>query len=148
MENFSIVGYTGAFTSYKSIRRQHFTSTSPLHLQYFQVTHILVLSEPKINYNLKCVCNNYTPCIYRTVFMQVALHFSQVIKLLKIYVAKRERTQENTHKISFYIFREQENLLHFKTCYIISVLLFTTCRFFHNFIFFFCSNNIHVFQKP
>jgi len=48
--------------------------------------------------------------------------------------------KEITPSNSFYIFMQQGNLLHFKTCYITSVLLPTKCCWFHNFIFF-CSNN-------
>jgi len=47
---------------------------------------------------------------------------------------------ENTPRNTFHVFREQGKLLHFKTCWIISVLFSTKCCLFCNFIFFTANN--------
>jgi hypothetical protein len=43
--------------------------------------------------------------------------------------------EENTRRNSFDVFRQQENVLYFKTCCLISVLFAAKFRLFHNFSF-------------
>jgi serine protease inhibitor ecotin len=65
-----------------------------------------------------CVYNNYTACIYSTEFMQVDLHFSRPISLLKTCFTLRGKQE-----INFIYFGNKESYCTFNICCIISVYI-------------------------
>ena len=75
------------------------------------------------------------------------LHTNKVMLILLMFQRPAfayANTHKNTYRNSFYILRQQENPLHFKTCCTMFVLFYTKCHLFRKFIY--CPNNMFLIK--